>query len=337
MFVDIYTHILPKKYQEQLEKKVTGRDETLPSTLWSRKFTTLMDLDARFRIMDDFPGYIQVITIASPPTYHIAPPKVAVELCRIANDELAELVRKYPGRFAAGIATLPMNDPDAAVAEAIRAIKDLRLRGVELFSDINGKPLDSPEFLPLYQTMEELNRPVFIHPLGEKSTPDYPTLSHSKYRLWTKVGWPFATTLALCHLVYGGVFDKCPNLQVVTHHSGGAVPYLVGRFDWADGIHEMLMGETDIDLKDHGLNYFRRINYDTAVSGNTAALQCTKDFAGVNQMYFGTDAPFDNQLGRRLIRQTIESVERLGLSDEDQRKVFQDNAIRLLRLPLGIF
>ena len=335
MIIDVYNHILPKKYQDTLEKRVTGRDPKLPSSRWAKTVTTLADLEARFRIMDAFDGYIQVISVASPPTYAIAPAPVAIELARIANDELAELVQKYPERFAGGIATLPMNDPEAAVAEAERAIKDLRLRGVEIYTDIGGKPVDAPEFMPLYEKMAELGRPVFIHPLGEMITPDYASEKVSKYRLWTKVRWPYATTMAVCRLVYSGIIEKFPGLKVVTHHCGGLIPYLAGRFDWADDVNEMLFGQRDIDLKENALVYFRRIYYDTAVSGNTAALQCARAFAGVDQLVFGTDMPFDNQLGRRVIRQAIDAVESMGLSHEEKQKIYQDNAIKLLRLPLG--
>ncbi|MFC1532050.1 amidohydrolase family protein [Thermodesulfobacteriota bacterium] len=335
MIIDVYNHILPKKYQDTVEKKVTGRNSSLPSANWFKTVYTLMDLEARFRIMDAFDDYIQVITIASPPTYAIASAPVAVELSRIGNDGLAELVQKYPDRFAAGIATLPMNDPEAAVTEAERAIKDLRLRGVEIYTDICGKPIDSPEFMPLYQKMEELGRPIFIHPRGEMSTPDFEGEEISKYRLWTKLGWPYATAMAVCRLVYSGVLERFPGLKLVTHHCGGFIPYLAGRLDWGDDMNEMLMGQRDIDLKEHALVYFRRIFYDTATSGNVAALQCAKDFAGLNQLVFGTDAPFDNHLGKRLIRQTIESIEGMGLCDEDRQKIYRDNAIKLLRLPLG--
>lgn len=336
MIIDAYNHILPKKYQDTVDKKIKHRNKNMPSSQWSKTVYTLVDLEARFRMMDEVDGYIQVISIASPPTYNLAPPPLSVELAKIANDALAELVHQYPERFAAGIATMPMNDPDAAVAEAERAVKDLRLRGVEIGSDVNGKPLDAPEFMPFYEKMAELGRPIFIHPLGEMSTPDYAGEKMSKFRIWTKLGWPYATGLALCRLVYGKVLEKYPDLKIVTHHAGGIIPYLAGRLDWADDLNEMLMGQRDVDLKEHALVYFRRIFYDTAVNGNTFALNCARQFAGVDQMLFGTDVPFDNQLGRRLIRQTIESVERMELSAEEKKKIYQDNVMRLLRLPLGI-
>ena len=335
MIIDVYNHILPKKYQETIDRKVTGRDSNLPSAIWSKTVHTLIDLDARFRIMDDFRDYIQVLSVAGPPTYAIAQPPLSVELAQIANDELAELVHKYPERFAGGIATLPMNDPEAAVAEAERAIKDLRLRAVEIYTDIAGKPIDSPEFVPLYEKMAELGRPIFIHPRGEMTTPDYAGEKVSHYRLWIKLRWPYATALAVSRLVYSGVMERFPGVQIVTHHCGGFIPYLAGRLDWGDDTNEMLFGQRDIYLKEKSLNYFRRIFYDTATCGNTAALQCAMQFVGTDQMVFGTDMPFDNQLGRRLIRETIASVERMDLSEEDKKKIYRDNAIQLLRLPLG--
>ena len=335
MIIDAYTHFLPKKYQEGLEKKTTDRNKTLNSARYAKTIPTLVNLDARFRLMDAFDEYIQVVSIASPPIYSIAPPKAAVELCRIANDELAEMVFKYPNRFAAGIATLPLTDIEAALAEAERAVKDLRLRGIECYTDIAGKPLDAPEFMPLYEKMVELDRPIFIHPLREMTTPDYPGEDISKYRVWTKLGWPYTTALAMTRLVYGGVMEKLPELKVVTHHCGGLIPYLSSRIDWNDDFNEMRMGHRDIYLKEKALTYYRRFYYDTAVNGNTAALQCGLSFAGLDQLVFATDMPFDNQMGRRLIRDTIESVEQMELDADDKKKIYRDNALELLRLPVG--
>lgn len=334
MIVDAYTHILPAGYQAMLEEKITDRDMSLNSARYAQTIPTLVDLEARFRVMDVFDEYIQVVSVASPPVHSIAPPAVAAELCRAANDELAELVLKYPHRFAAGIATLPMNDMDAALEEAQRAIKDLRLRAVELYTDINGQPLDAPQFMPLYEMMAELDRPIFIHPLREMTTPDYAGEEISRYRVWTKLGWPYATALAMTRLVYGGVLEKLPGLKIVTHHCGGLIPFLAGRIDWNDDFNEMCMGHRDVYLKKKALNYYRRFFYDTAVNGHTAALQCGRAFAGIDQMVFATDMPFDNQKGRRLIRDTIASVEQMELNDEEKAKLYRNNAVNLLKLPL---
>lgn len=165
--------------------------------------------------------------------------------------------------------------------------------------------------------------------------PDYEGETHSKYRLWTKLRWPYATAMALCRLVYTGVMEKFPDLKIVTHHCGGFIPFVAGRLDWADDVNEMLMGQRDFYLKENALVYFRRFFYDTATNGNPAALRCGMEFAGIDQLVFGTDLPFGNQLGRRLIRETIRAVERMGLTDDEKLKVYRDNAVRLMKLPLG--
>lgn len=148
MKIDIYPHILPIKYKEALYQRATS--PRLKETI--EAIPTLFDLDARFRILDRY-GCVQVLTLGLPPVETIAEPKEAAELARIANDEVAELVTKYPDRFVAGVASLPMNDMDAALREADRAIRGLKFKGVQICSSINGKPLDLPEFFPLYEKM----------------------------------------------------------------------------------------------------------------------------------------------------------------------------------------
>ena len=190
MKIDTYCHILPARYQATLEQKVTGRDQRLNTSRYAQSVPTLLDLDLRFQIMDRFEGYVQVLSLAAPAPYEIAGPETAVELCRIANDEIAELIHRYPDRFVGGIAALPMNNMDAALAEAERAVKDLRLRGVEVCTAVNGRPLDAPQFRPLFKLMTEYNLPLFIHPMKEMTIPDYEGEDFSKYRIWTTLGWP---------------------------------------------------------------------------------------------------------------------------------------------------
>lgn len=124
----------------------------------------MVDLEPRFRIMDKFDGLMQVLTLSSPPVEVVDDPDKALDLAKLANDELAEIVMKHPDRFAAAIACVPMNDMDAALLEVDRAVNDLKLRGVQIFTPMNDKSLDSPEFLPLYEKMSEHNLPIWIHP-----------------------------------------------------------------------------------------------------------------------------------------------------------------------------
>ena len=153
--------------------------------------------------MDKFEGLVHLLTIAGPNVESITTPQDAGELARMANDEMAELVLKHPDRFVGAVACLPMNDVEAALKEADRAIKDLSFRGVEIFTDINGKPVDSQEFLPLFEKMESYNLPVLLHPRRENLRVDYPGEKLSKYLVYTNFGWPYETSVA----------DGAPRLQ----------------------------------------------------------------------------------------------------------------------------
>lgn len=232
LYIDAFNHILPKKYQAVLEQKVPNRDMSSNLSRYAETVPTLLDLDARFRLMDSVEGYMQVLTLAAPTVESVASPEVAVDLCRFANDEMAELVEKYPDRFAAAIAALPLNDLDASLKEIDRAIRDLRLRGIQMYSDVNGMPLDAEALYPIYEKMERYNLPILIHPKRSPALPDYPGEENSRYRAWTKLGWPVASSMAMFRLVYGGVMERFPNLKIVTHHCGGVIPYLAGRMEW---------------------------------------------------------------------------------------------------------
>ena len=224
--IDIFAHILPPKYKKTLYKVAPSgfylQDviETLP---------TLFDIEYRFRIMDKFEGLVQVLTLSSPPVELIAEPQKATDLARLANDEMAELVLKFPDRFVTAVACLPMNNMDAALQEVDRTINNLKFRGVQIFTPINDKPLDSPEFMPLYEKMSQYNLPIWSHPQRTADYADYRTESRSRYMIFSNFGWPYETTVAMTRLVFSGVLEKYPNLRVITHHCGGMIPYLVER------------------------------------------------------------------------------------------------------------
>ena len=129
-----------------------------------REIPVLADLELRFRMMDQFADYQQVLTLASPPLEVFGDPQSSPELARIANDGMAELVAKHPDRFPAFVASLPMNNIDACLAELDRAVLDLKARGVQVFSNVNGRPLDEPEFRPLFEKMAAHDLPIWLHP-----------------------------------------------------------------------------------------------------------------------------------------------------------------------------
>jgi len=332
MKIDIFPHILPIKYKEALYKLappgfyIQNVIDSLP---------TLFDLGHRFRIMDKFEGLMQVLTISAPPVELIAEPQKAIDLAKLANDEMAELVLKYPDKFAAAVACLPLNDMDAALQEVDRAINDLKFRGVQIASTINDKPLDSPEFIPLYEKMSRYNLPIWIHPEREASYADYRSENRSRYMIFHIFGWPYETAAAMTRLVFSGILERFPNLKFITHHCGGMVPYLVERIKGAYDHAEMLRGARyKQGLTKPPIDYFRLFYYDTAIYGNTPGLMCAYAFCGADHMLFGTDFPYDSQFGERYIRQTIEAIENMDISDLDRKQIFEDNAKKLLRLPI---
>jgi len=159
MKIDIYSHILPKRY-------LSGLRDKLPLGFDSRETMNRAncEIDIRFRLMDRYPDLVQVLTLSLPPVEALVKPREAIELARIANDELAEMVACYPDRFIAAVACLPLNDMDAALEETDRAITQLKLRGIQISTNINGEPPDLPKFRPLYEKMVNYDLPIWIHP-----------------------------------------------------------------------------------------------------------------------------------------------------------------------------
>ncbi len=329
MKIDIYPHILPENYKRALYAKAGGNyfqavtDGT--PTLW--------DLDARFRAMDKYEGLTQVLTLASPSIESVFSPQDATELAKIANDEMAALVSKYPDRFVAAAATLPMNDLDAAAAELDRAVNQLGMKGVQFHSPIQDKPLDHADFLPLYKQIAGYDIPIWIHPKRSIDFADYPSENHSKYWIFSMFGWPYETTAAMTRLVFSGILDKFPSLKVITHHCGGMVPYFVDRIIGGQDYAEICCNaKFKKNLPKPPIEYYRMFYADTALYGATASLMCGLDFFGPDHIVFGTDMPYDSEGGDRYVRQTIEAIERMAISEADKQKIYEGNARKLLKI-----
>ncbi len=266
------------------------------------------------------------MTIAGPPVESIANARNASELAAIANDDMAELITKHPDRFLAAVACLPMNNIDAALREADRAIGDLGFKGVQIYTPINGKPIDSPEFMALYEKMAEYDLPIWIHPTRGRDTPDYSSEDYSRYRIFAMFGWPYETAVAMARLVFSGVLEKYPNIKFITHHCGSMVPYFGQRIASFGRTIVPRQGMTKPPIE-----YFKMFYGDTALSGSTLGLTCGYAFFGAEHLLFGTDMPFGDEYGDPCGR-IISSVESMDIPDSDKRKIFAGNARRLLRL-----
>ena len=267
--------------------------------------------------MNRYPDVLQVLTVANIPLETFAP-KVqdAAELAKIANEELAELCEYYPDRFIAGVAAIPMQDIDAACKEADRAIRELGLKGVQIYSRIDGEPLDNPRFEPLWELMCRHDLPIWIHPATyDKLDNDIGLFS-----------WPFETSSAMFKLVTGGVIQRHPTIKFIVHHCGAMAPFFQKRIKWVLSLVPNLFP----DLKQPE-EHFRKFYVDTAVYGNTPSLMCGLDFYGPDHLMFGTDAPLGPKFG--MTGETAESIERMDVSDEVKEKIFWKNASDLLLLP----
>lgn len=329
--IDIFPHIVPLKFKDAMSKALKKPADVKDQTpgLWN--------LDIRFRIMDKYEGYMQVLTLGKTEGMpdDVADAKKALDLARLANDEMAELVQKYPDRFPAAVATLPMNDVDTALKETDRAIKELKMRGIQLLTPMNDKPLDSPEFLPLYEKMAQYNLPIWIHPTRPETVSDYKFEKRSVYRIYSLFGWPWETTVAMTRLTHSGVLEKYPNIKFIVHHAGGMVSFYAGRIAQFQDTDEMVRyGNSKDKLTDSPVKYYQKFYADTALNGNPAALELAHKFFGPEHLLFGTDTPYDNALGDRGIRDTIGAVESMNITENDRKKIYEDNARSLLRLPV---
>jgi aminocarboxymuconate-semialdehyde decarboxylase len=334
MKIDIFPHILPRPY---FERMVAVAPPQLHMQKRMRGIPVLVDLELRLRIMDRYEGYAQVLTLASPPIEIVAGPDVSPDLARLANDSMAEIVSRHPDRFLGFVASLPMNNPDAAVAEIDRAIAQLHATGVQIFSNVNGRPLDGPEFEPIFARMAGHRLPIWLHPTRTPAFADYAGEQRSKYDLWWAFGWPYETTIAMGRLVFNGLFDRHPELAVITHHLGAMLPYFEMRA--AGGLDQLGTRSDDPEdgaalarLERRPFDYFKMFYGDTAVFGSSAALECGLAFFGADRVLFGTDMPFDPEQGPGFIRDTIGAMDRVRASAEDKAKIYEGNARRMLRL-----
>jgi uncharacterized protein len=216
---------------------------------------------------------------------------------------------------------------------------DLGACGVQIFTNVNGAPVTSPEFLPLFALMAEHDRPMWMHPVRGADFADYRTETTSKFEIWWTFGWPYETSVAMARMVFEGLFDRHPGLKIITHHMGAMIPYFEGRVGY--GWDQLGTRSSDVDygavlqtLKHRPIDYFRMFYADTALFGAPAAVACGLSFFNVDHVLFASDTPFEPRPGL-YIRETIDAIERLPIADEARAKIYSGNARALLRLSAG--
>src|SRR6266511_2451225 len=309
--VDIYCHIFPDAFFQEMNR-IAPRLGNIGARL--RGVKKLFDLDERFREMDQFGDYREIISLPNPPIEDLAAGEVGLDLARIGNDAMAELCARHPTRFPTFVAALSMTDVEGSVQEARRAVNELGAGGVQIFA-----------------TMAELDLPIWLHPARTASMSDYSKEQKSRFEMWWCFGWPYDTSVAMVRMVFCGLFDRYPRLKIITHHLGGMIPYYDGRV--GAGLEVLGSRTSDEDyskilpsLKRPHLDYMHDFYGDTALfGGGIHAVRCGLDFFGAEHVVFATDTP----LGP--IAPTIDVIKRLDIADADRRKIFAGNAERLLK------
>jgi predicted TIM-barrel fold metal-dependent hydrolase len=338
--LDIFPHIFPRAFFDRM-KGIAEQSPSLAAQIkrWLN-IPVLWDLDARLAMMERFPGYKQILTLSLPAIEFLAPHDKSPELARLANDGMAGIVAQHPDKFPAFVASLPMNNIPEALREMDRAIGDLGAKGIQIFTNMNGRPLDDPEFFPIFERMaDKHDLPIWVHPTRTAKFSDYESESKSKYEIYWLFGWPYETSVFMARLVFSGMLEKLPELKIITHHLGAMAPFFEARIGY--GMDQLGSRTADEDytviLKRMGrrpVEFFRKFYADTSINGSRSATRCGLDFYGSDHVLFGTDCPFDPEGGPLFIREVIRAIDGLKLKEDDRRKVYFGNAIRMLRLAL---
>jgi aminocarboxymuconate-semialdehyde decarboxylase len=335
MKIDIFNHVMPVRYLDMM--KTHFKDQGLIKRMGSLRM--LWDIEARVEMLKQWPDVQQVLTLSLPPPELVGGPDLAPQLARIANDDMAAMCAKWPKQFPAFVASLPMNNVPAALEEMDRAIVKLGARGVQVCTSVNGRPLDEGEFFPVFERVtKHHDLPIWMHPVRPATRADYVNEQKSKYEIWQVLGWPYETSVAMARMVFSGLFERLPDMRLITHHCGAMIPFFAGRCEtlWAQ-LGSRTADENYDDLLKRmakkPIEYFKMFYADTVLGGSAPALRCGLDFFGADRVVFASDCPFDPEGGPMFIREGIRSIEDLKLPDADKRKIYFENALKLLRLP----
>lgn len=325
--VDVHNHFYPGNYLQMLEEKGVG--VRIGTDLNGRHYLEeggtrlvtltppMVSLDDRFRMMDENGIAVQILSMTSPNVYAFEPGD-AISVARMVNDEYAAIKDRQPDRIRC-FASVPLGTGEE-VRELDRAIHSLGMDGLIVGTNIHGKTLDDESFAPFWQRVHELRLPVLIHPM----TPMVGTGHLETFALVPLVGFPFDTTLAFIRLVWTGFLDRYPDIRLVASHTGGALPYLFGRFEIGHDAYAECR-----QVRERPTEYLKRIFYDT-ISYHPPALRCLADSVGVSQLLFGTDYPHVIGDASRVIA----SLEAAGFTPDELDAIERRNFVEGLGMSL---
>lgn len=308
MKIDVHTHILPENWPDLNKKYNTHGFATIEHhkpccakmMIGDKVFREITEnswsSSKRIAECDEHNVSMQVISTVPVMFNYWAKPVETYDLSRFLNDHIAGVVRDNPSRFI-GLGTLPMQDTGLSVKELERCMKELGLAGIEIGTHIHGKNLDDPDVCEIFHACEEMNAAVFVHPwdmLGKDRMPEY-------WLPWL-VGMPAETSLAICSMIFGGVFEKYKNLKVCFAHGGGSFPFSIGRIEHGFHVRPDLVQTRN---KVNPRNYLGKFYLDSLVH-DEMAMKFLIDLIGEDCIVMGSDYPFP--LGEHVPGKLIESM-----------------------------
>jgi len=324
VIIDVHNHFYPKAYLDALKKgdcvAKAGQDGSGNLlVIYEGDFNVVdrghADEDFRLEELKRHGIDMQVLTMTTPGV-HIEEKSRGIEMARACNEGFAEIVKASRGHYKA-LAVLPLQSPEDAAAELMHAVKNLGLSGGTVFTNVNGKTLDLPEFEPLLAAAQELDVPLFIHP-----TTPVPADSYLDYRLAAAVGFCFDTTILVSRLIFSGMLDRFPRLKLVASHLGGTLPYLFERLDRSYIAYPECK-------KVQGLpsEYLKKIFYDCVLFDPRTVAYAVSVF-GASQFMVGSDYP--HQIGS--LAKAVRVIEDLPLANEVKDQIFGANARRVFKI-----
>ena len=329
MKTDIHFHCIPEnyisairekdnKYPERVRMGSSGQEQVLIAEQGWRLLTDYyQDPERMLRDMDESERDVAVLSMSPRLLHYELDAETGEEITRKVNDGISRIVNEQPDRFV-GMAAVPLQHPQKAINELERAVNHLGMRGVLIGSNINGRNLDEPEFLPFFEKAQDLGILVFVHPCTVAGVERM-----GRYYLKNLIGNPTDTALAIGSLIYGGILERLPELKLCFAHAGGSIPSLIGRLDHGYKVRQECKSATPKAPSE----YLKLLYFDTIAHSDQILLYLIQT-VGSDKVLLGSDYPYDVSDPQPVA--TVANLQQI--SEQDKERIWGGNAERLLKI-----